>query len=207
MKECQQNSIVFNAKNISTVLISFAFTLYNLIIGIGFKAIWNSAISAYYFLLMIVKFFLILHIYKSGMDKKIEIRAYVISFALLLMLNISLVGPAILLVLNEKTLHATKITSIAMATYVFINVVMALINLKKEKRNLITKQLKLVALINALVSIMVLENTLINVNGSLEGNMFVLSLVTTLFIIFFLLFITIFTFLKNMRKVYLSKGV
>ncbi len=201
MKEILQSEAILKIKNISAILIPFAFVLYNLIIGLSYQTDWNLTIAWYYFLLLFVKTLLIVNIYKHKEGKKAEIIVYVISFVLLLLLNLALIGPAILLISNKKAVHATKISSIAMATYAFYNVILAFVNLKKKgDENLLRKQLKLVTFINAIVSMMVLENTLINVNGSLEGDMYILSFVTTLLFVMVLLFVTIFSFVKNICK-------
>lgn len=116
------------------------------------------------------------------------------------MINLALIVPGFLLVTNKKNVVADQLTSITMATYSFYNITVSIINLRKTNSNLLGKQLKLVLFINAIVSMMVLENTLINVNGSYSNDMFILSLITTFFFIGMILFLTIFSFIRNMKR-------
>jgi len=201
MRKILTNPIIIKLKTILSIAITFGFVIYNGYIGFKNGAGWNISIAFYYLLLFLVKTLLILcDKFLSKDNNKKRKTVYIYSFILLLLINLALTFPGFLLVTNNKNVATDQITSIAMATYSFYNIIVSMINLKKSTTNLLKKQLKLVLFINAIVSIMLLENTLINVNGSFNDNMFILSLITTSFFICLILFLTIFSFVKNICK-------
>ena len=100
---------------------------------------------------------------------------------MLFILNLSLVVPVSLLVLLQKPVELSLIPAIAMAAYTTYKIVMASLNLKKRKKseNRLVRLLRTINYIDALVSILTLQNTLIMVNMHGEGNqMLTLSAVT-----------------------------
>ena len=201
MKELLRNQKVISLKGIVSILITLVFVLYNGFIGFKYFAIWNISIAIYYSLLFLIKTLLILsNKFLNEDDKKRRKDIYVVSFVLLLLINLALIVPTLLLIRNDKNVLVDQITSIAMATYSFYNITIALINLKKSTMNLLEMQLRLILFINALVSMMVLENTLINVNGSYSSDMFILSMITDSFFIALILFLTIFSFVRNIQR-------
>ena len=204
MKELFKNQKVIKIKAILSIAITFGFVLYNGFIGFKNGASWNISIAFYYLLLFLIKTLLI--VFDKFLDennKKGRMTVYIYSFILLLLINLALIVPGFLLMTNNKNVVVDQITSIAMATYSFYNIAVSIINLKKQNTNLLGKQLRLVLLINAIVSMMVLENTLINVNGSFNKDMFILSFITTFIFIVLILFLTIYSFVRNIR-VYLN---
>lgn len=94
-------------------------------------------------------------------------RMFVICSALLLLLNLCLIGPLMLLVKQQRPVHMALIPAIAMAAYAFDKITLASINLVKRKRseNCLVRLLRSINFIDALLSIMTLQNTLIMVAG------------------------------------------
>ena len=135
---------------------------------------------------------------KTQQRKKI----YIASFVILLIISLALVAPGVFLIRNQKIVKADLIISILMAVYAFYSVSISIYNLVKANKtdNLLNKQLTLVSFVNAIVSLIVLQNTLINVNSGMDDEMKTLSSVTTFMFIAILIFITVFSFVKNMKK-------
>lgn len=201
MNELLKNQKVIETKAILSILITLGFALYNGFIGLRDGALWNISIAFYYFFIFLIKMILVIFDRLLDYDnRETRKKVYTFSFALLLLINLALIVPGFILVTNKKNVVADQLTSITMATYSFYNITVSIINLRKSNSNLLGKQLKLVLFINAIVSMMVLENTLINVNGSYSNDMFILSLITTFFFIGTILFLTIFSFIKNMKR-------
>ncbi len=201
MNEFLKNQKMIETKAILSILITLGFALYNGFIGLRDGALWNISIAFYYFFIFLIKIILVIFDRLLDYDnRETRKKVYVFSFALLLLINLALIVPGFLLVTNKKNVVADQLTSITMATYSFYNITVSIINLRKTNSNLLGKQLKLVLFINAIVSMMVLENTLINVNGSYSNDMFILSLITTFFFIGMILFLTIFSFIRNMKR-------
>lgn len=195
------NPKVIRLKEVLSAVITLCFVLYNGFIGFKNEASWNIAIGVYYLLLFLIKLLLIVSDGRlDEKDKKGRMTIYVVSFALLLLINLALIVPGLLLVTNNKSVAVGQTASIAMATYSFFNITVSIINLRKPNPNLLGKQLRLVSFVNAIVSMMVLENTLINVNGSYEGDMVILSTVMTFLFIGLILFLTVFSFVRNVRR-------
>ena len=109
-------------------------------------------------------------------------KIYLSSAVLLFILNLSLVVPVSLLVLLQKPVKMSLIPAITMAAYTTYKIVMASVNLKKRKKseNRLVRLLRTINFIDALVSILTLQNTLIMVNMQGEGDqMLTLSAVTS----------------------------
>lgn len=203
LKKLNENLKFIKLKEIISILIPLGFSIFNGILGLIKKSIWNGSIFFYYLLLLIVRFILVIsndHINENNINKRKII--YTISFVILLLINLSLIIPSILLINNQKEVNVGLIVSIAMATYSFYSISISIYNIKKYKndKNLLLKQLKLVSFINAIVSIMVLQNTLIVVNGGYDDSMTILSIYSSIAFIILLAFLTIFSYVKNIKK-------
>ncbi len=186
---------------IFSIVTTLIFASYNLIVGIIYLTAWNLSISIYYYLLLLLKVFLSISSNKlTDNDKRIR-NCYILSFVFLLLLNLSLIGPAIILVNNSKAVYADKIISIVIATFVFTRLIISIVNIKRvyAKDIILNKQLKMVSLASSIVSLIVLQNTLINVNGSMEGGIYILSCISTFAFLTVLLLLTIISFVRNMK--------
>ena len=110
--------------------------------------------------------------------------------------------PALLMVQNERKCDLDLIAGIAMAAYTTYSLVVAIINLKKvQKHNdLSLKLIRLVNLLSTLMSILVLQNTLILVNGSFTSSMQILSFISSIAIILLNLIIIIISFSRTLKN-------
>ncbi len=202
MKKLLAKPWVISLRKTIGVLIPLGFSIYNAVIGFMDGAVFNICIFGYYVLLFSIKCILTIADARLKADDERRTAIYIFSFAMLLFINLVLIGPCVLLVQNKRAVHADLITSLAMAAYAFYNIANSVWKLRKSKgdANLLGKQLKLVCFVNAVVSIIVLQNTLINVNGELEGSMIILSAVSSFAFIALLLFMTIYSFAANLKK-------
>ncbi len=203
MKKFFNSPTVLKLRKAIGVLIPLAFAIYNGVLGFIDNTIWNISIFGYYLLLFLIKLLLTVSDSVIGSDKTLQRKKiYIASFVILLIINLALVAPGVFLVRNQKIVKADLIISITMAIYAFYSVSISIYNLVKANKtdNLLNEQLTLVSFVNAIVSIIILQNTLINVNGGMGEEMKTMSSVTTFTFIAFLIFITIFSFVKNMKK-------
>ena len=186
-------------KLIMNVIIPFGFAVYNGVLGFYFNIIWSQAILAYYLLLLLVRFSLTLSLNKSDEIKKI---VHISGFVVILVLNVSLVTPAILMLKSQKPVNVDVVFSIANALYTTYSIIKSIYEFKKYKNddNIIFKDLKLVSLINAIVSILTLQNTLIMVNGGMNQDMAILSTVSTICLLMLCLAISIYSFFNDKGK-------
>ena len=189
---------------------TLAFAIYNLIISILYNVSWNFTIFIYYFVLLLLRLYLLICLrrFKAEDSEKVK-TIYIISFIFILLLNVSLIGPTILLINNNKAIHADRFTSIINATFVFVCLISSIINYQREAKsnNLIRQQLRLTNFIKSIVSLMVLANTLINVYGSPVDNTYLLLLFSTVALVLLILFVSIFSFVKNINSMNLKKNI
>ena len=85
-------------------------------------------------------------------------------FIILIVMTIAMIAPAFLLLLDKRTYNLGLIPSIASAAYTTYSTTVSILNMKKSKNapSPIIKQISLVNIVNALMSILVLQNTLIH---------------------------------------------
>lgn len=116
----------------------------------------------------------------QGADNRQKIHT-IVSIILIIM-NSALIMPITLMVIDKKNVSISMIPAISIATYTTFKTIMASINLKKSKKSddLLIKDLRNINFIDALISVLTLQNTLISVKG--ENNrpeMFRLSAVSS----------------------------
>ena len=199
MKEKINNFIktIFNKKelivSISSLFISFLYTIYNIIIGIINSSIFNGIISIYYLLLTVCNSILIYRIYRTKKSEKPYKITYIFIYIILFLLTISFIGPAILLLLNDNIFFLDTIYSIVCALFTTISMTFSIINYVKARKedNENIKLLRLCNLISSLLSIIILQNILILTNGELDNDMFILSIFSTCIIILFIIVLII----------------
>ena len=209
MKEKINNFIktIFNKKelivSISSLFISFLYTIYNMIIGIINYSIFNGIISIYYLLLTICNSILIYRIYRTKKSEKPYKITYIFIYVILFLLTISFIVPAILLLLNDNIFFLDTIYSIVCALFTTISMTFSIINYVKARKedNENIKLLRLCNLISSLLSIIILQNILILSNGELNNDMLILSIFTTCIIILFIIVLTIIKFIFYIKKI------
>ncbi|MBR4700948.1 MAG: hypothetical protein IKP19_04555 [Oscillospiraceae bacterium] len=159
----------------NSLAVTVLFALYNGFLGVYHASLWHGTICVYYLILSALRGLIVLserRIAGSAREAEARRRVYVISAVLLFILNVSLVVPVSLLVLLQKPVALSLIPAIAMATYTTYKIVMASVNLKRRTRseNRLVRLLRMINFIDALVSILTLQNTLIMVNMKDESN-------------------------------------
>ena len=108
--------------------------------------------------------------------------------------------PISLMVLLQNQVNIGKIPAIAMAAYTTYKITMALIHIRRQKiYHVLIRELRTINLIDALVSILTLQNTLIMVNASPgeENSMLTLSAISSAAIYLLIIGITVRLFLKG----------
>ena len=170
---------------LGSLFVTALFALYNGFLGVYHASLWHGSICVYYLVLVIIRGIIISS--KSRIDRgrtteRFRKLVYITSAALLLFLNVCLVVPVSLMVVRQKPVDMTLIPAIAMAAYTTYKVVMASVNLKRRKRssNRLVRLLRTISFIDALVSVLTLQNTLIMVIMNGDGSeMLTLSAITS----------------------------
>lgn len=191
-------------KYIVSILATLIFSLYNLYLGCRYNLVWNFSISIYYILLLIIKeISLFEFIHSNRTNKEYKKNIYVLTSIISILISFILIGPSILMIENKREVNVTLIPALAIATFTFYKITIAIINYKKyyKTNSLYRRQEILINLISALVSILTLQNTLIYVTSSdVDQSLFILTIVSSIAIILLIGIISVKS-LKNSLKI------
>ena len=181
--------------------ITILFALYNGFLGIRLLSIWHGSICVFYLLLAVVRGMILLTEKKARTKSESEKaksgqKAFTLSATMLLVLNLALICPIALMAKFEKPVNMSDIPAIAVATYTTYKITVASINICKRKsqnrNHIFITELRTINFIDALVSVLILQNTLIMVfNTESSDNMLALTAVSSAAIYIIIVFITI----------------
>ena len=159
-----------------SLVASTAFALYNGIAGAVYRAPWNGSICVYYLLLAGIRGNLLASQHKlaslpRSQARRLEQRACANAAGALLILNLALIAPIALMVRMERPVNMGLIPAIATAAYATWKISLASIRYRRRSRSGsgFTAQLRVVGLVDALVSVLTLQNTLIMVKDGGGG--------------------------------------
>lgn len=181
--------------NISMIITLF-FAIYNFIIGLIYNYIWNISVSIYYLLLTIIRIYIEI-IYLKKKDNKVH---HIIQSIVLLLINISLLLPISLLVLNQKQVNNNSIMAITVATYTTYKIINSVLNYKKaQNENNTIKIIRTISLLDALFAILNLQNTLVVTFGQIE-EMIILISISSFLIALLMIIISFKNLIINIKK-------
>lgn len=155
-----------------------AFALYNGYLGLRRFSVWHMSIGGFYLLITAIRGSILLTEKRSGTLPEQRRELYrkgscLISSLLLTVLDLALMLPIALMVVLAKPLYIGLIPAIAMAAYTTWKITIASIHICRRRRfgeDLLLGELITVNFIDALVSILSLQNTLIMVNQAKTGD-------------------------------------
>lgn len=191
---------------IGSLFVTALFALYNGFLGIYHASLWHGSICVYYLVLVGLRTIIIAA--RKNADRRTEperaqTKVYVASAALLLFLNLCLAVPVSLMVVRQRPVDMTLLPAITMAAYTTYKVIMASVNLKRRKRssNRLVRLLRTISFIDALVSVLTLQNTLIMVNMKGDGlEMLTLTAITSAAIMLTVLALSVATMIKGIAS-------
>lgn len=161
----------------ASFLIPAAFALYNGVLGALHSSLWHGSICVYYLLLATIRGMIILterrgRALAAGAAARLERRAFLVSSIALLAMNLSLVTPIALMVRLQKPVSMGLIPAITVAAYTTYKVTLASVHFKRKNRSrsLLVRELRTISFIDALLSVVTLQNTLIMVNRDGDSN-------------------------------------
>lgn len=200
----------FNFKTLINAAGSFfittAFALYNGFLGIYYRSVWNGCICVYYILLAVTRGMIPItekkNLSRAEKADAYRKRTFKVTSVVILLMNLALVVPISLMVLDSRPVNMGLIPAIAMAAYTTYKVVIASVNIKRMKRssNILVRELRTINFIDALVSVLTLQNTLIIVNRTEEtGDMFVLTAVSSAAIYLVILALSVWRIVKELK--------
>lgn len=206
-----KNDYVFRTFIFSTLsfFVTLVFTCYNLFLGVAHKAVWNIGIAVYYALLLIVRAYVIFSEAKFSKANLSEeqkeskrVKMYFLQSIWLFAIDFALVAPITLMVMQKKPNSYSIVQAITIATYTIYKITVSVRNYVKTRKegNLSVRILRNVNFMDALVSLLSLQYTLIMAcDGKISENMFTLCAISTFFIWVFLIIISALSVAKAVK--------
>ena len=178
------------------------FALYHGYLGLYYTSVWHGSIGIFYLLLMVIRGTILLTEKQNqrrptSAQDRCRRRAFLISSLLLLVMDLALFWPITMMVVLDKPVSMGLTPAIAMAAYTTWKITMASIHMNQQRRrsggNILVAELRTVNFIDALVSILTLQNTLIMVNlaAADENSMLPVSAASGAIIYVVIVFITV----------------
>lgn len=197
---------IFSAFSFFVTLI---FAIYNLALGIIYESVGNVGISIYYALFLCIIAFVILSerkFHKANLtDEEKENKRknlYLLQSIFLFIIDIALIAPISAMVLQDRVAHYSEIPAIATAAYTTYKIIVSTRNVIKtrKERHLSLKILQTVNFVDALVSVLSLQYTLIMTFGDgMNEDMFVLCAVSSFGIWLILIVLSLITLLQSIK--------
>ncbi|MBQ8425410.1 MAG: hypothetical protein IJX17_05260 [Clostridia bacterium] len=154
---------------------NIAFAILQLGLGFYHKSFWFYSMFAYYVMLGVMRFFLLIHTrkYEANEQTEIEIKKSILCGWLLIFMNLALAVIVFFMVYFDKTFYHHMITTIAMAAYTFFTFSFAIVNLIRYRKykSPVYSSAKTISLIAGSVSMLTLETTMLTTFGTEESVM------------------------------------
>lgn len=165
-----------NVSLYGSLIWNVVFAIFQLGLGFYHNSLWFYAMFIYYTILGVMRFFLVKHTtrYKANEQEVKELKNYILSGWLLLMMNLALGVIVFFIVYLNKTFEHHMISTIALATYTFFTFTYAIINLFKYKKynSPVYSASKNITLTAGVVSMFTLETTMLTTFGTTDSALF-----------------------------------
>ena len=144
--------------------INLVYSAFKLLSGIYYASLWIGGIAIYYILLAVIRFVLLYHMErKKDAGLAAEYRSYRISAALMMMINLTLSGIVLSMIVKNESVAYSDIYVITSAAYTFYMLIVSikdLIKYRKYKSPVISAS-KAIRFASALVSLLSLEASML----------------------------------------------
>lgn len=191
--------------------ITTLFALYNGYFGIFLPSGWHGSICAFYLLLVAIRCLILRTEWETRSQTKKErefsrYKTYFYTCWLLILLDLALIAPISLMALMQKPVDIGLIPAIAMAVYTTYKVTMASIHVRRQARrqggDILITALRSIHFIDALFSILILQNTLIMVNNgaSVPERILALAAISSAIIYMAIVLVTCRMWMQRFRK-------
>lgn len=171
-----------NIRNtVLSLAINIIFALFNFAVGFATHTWWYITLGAYYFVLSVARFSLVLIKRRSNGDIALEQFAKRLIGILLLAISFCLVGIITLTAIDGRGADLHEVVMISVAAFSFYKITAAIIGLVHSKKSSspVTKALRNIAFSDALVSIYSLQRSmLVSFDGMAEKDIFLMNILT-----------------------------
>ena len=204
----QDASLRFRLTSDASMVSGILFAVYNAVMWIIYRSPWNISIAIYYMLLAGIRSTLVLSRIKADRLNKAPVmsrryRICMVTHGLLLFMNLALCAPVALMVMGQRSWSYGLIPAIAVAAYTTLRITLSIMNYFKTRKsgNLLAAELRTVNLVDSLVAVLSLQNTLIIAVGKDMSGMILLTAWTSAGILLLILVITVLS-LRQLRGRY-----
>ena len=163
------------------------------------------SICAYYILLSLLRGILLAAERKAGKAEP-EVaahcrkRVFYVTSKIVLAMNAALLTPVSLMVLDQRPIQTGLIPAIASATYTTYKISAAAVKWKRTNDTILDRELSMLRLVDALASVLVLQNTLIiAVDGGISPRMFWLVTISSAGILLLIFAVSVSWFIRSVR--------
>ena len=205
-----KNDYVFKTfySSFAAVLMNILFAVYNGVLGIVYLRIWNASICVYYTMLAVIRAIIVHTMRKSvfndlRLEAECEKKIFTKTHILLLTMNMFMTAPIFIMVTGNRAYNFGLVPAIATTAYTTYRVAAAIIKFKRSGRRggILTGELCVINLVDAMMAVLILQNTLITVNSTKEEeDMTFFSAVTSVLILGFIFAVSVCSFIKGIKK-------
>ncbi len=181
------------------------FAAYNTGLGVRYASLWHGSIGIYYLLLSLLRGILLAAERKTERKgpeaaERRRKRTFLSTSVIVLALNAALATPVSLMVLDRRPVRTGLIPAIAAAAYTTYKVSAAGIRWRQTNGTILDQELSMIRLVDALVSLLVLQNTLIiAVDGSISQHLFRLVAISSAGILLLIFVVSAVWFARSLK--------
>lgn len=191
------------ALNVLYAILKLCFSVY-------YHSVWFGTLAIYYILLALMRFSLLRYSMTTtyGADQVTEWKYYRRCGAILLPMNVALIGVVILAVRKNESFHYPGFLIYVVALYAFYSITMAIRNVRKYRRyrSPVMSAARAVHLASALVSMLALETAMLyQFNDGREHFRVVMTGCTGGAVCAIILFVAVFMIVRSNRKLKMLK--
>ncbi len=180
------------------------FALYNGGLGIWYASLWHGSICIYYILLSLLRGMLLAAEWKARkkerkLAEEYRKRIFYVTAGIVLLLDGTLTTPVTLMVLDQRPIQTGLIPAIVSAAYTTYKISAAAVKLKRANGTILRRELRMIRLVDALVSVLVLQNTLIiAVEGGISPRLFQLVSISSAGILLVVFAVSVTWFIRGL---------
>lgn len=179
-------------------------------LGLGFynHSVWFYALAGYYFMLGIMRYFLLKEARKDklGENLKLELLHYRFCGIMLLVMNIALSVIVFYIVVQNKGFSYHYIMTIAMAAYTFCTFTTAIVNVVRYKKynSPVMSAAKAINLVAAVVSMLSLETAMLTAFGDGDDSQYrkIMTSCTGFVVCAMILYVAVYMIVKSTKRLH-----
>ncbi len=188
-------------------VINVGFVVFNTVFSILTANAWYASLAGYYFLLSVLRGGVFLAGKKAKAraqeeSLRLELRNYAWCGVALFALDLAMAVAVTFMVLKQKPTQYTEITAIVFAAFAFYKISLAVWNIFKAKKtnDLQIQAFRNIGLVDAAISLLSLQTTLVSTFSGDGESMLVLNAITGAFVCLFAVGVGVFMLLSVRRK-------